>query len=132
MNPLISSLIPFATASVLAFSTVSANAADLPKELTTAITHAGLASGSSDLKTVQVHLHHVVNCLVGPNGAGFDAGQANPCKDQGDGAIPDAPAEKQKILLTAVTTAQGGLAETDLDKAKADAANVQAIIRKAE
>lgn len=129
MNRLFS---PFAAASVLLLAAFPVHAADLPKELTTAITHAGMAAGSTDLKMVQTHLHHVVNCLVGPSGAGFDAGQANPCKDQGSGAIPDAPADKQMILKTALASAQSGIAETDVAKAKTTAAEVQAIIKKAE
>jgi hypothetical protein len=132
MNPRFSVFSPFAVAGLLLLSVAPAGAADLSKELTTAITHAGLAAGSPDLKMVQVHLHHVVNCLVGPNGTGFDPGNVNPCKDLGAGAIPDASPEKQKILQTAVASAQSGLAETDVAKAKSDAADVQAIIRKAE
>jgi hypothetical protein len=132
MNPKFSPFAHLAAASFLLLSVVPAGAADLPKELTTAITHAGLAAGSTDLKMVQTHLHHVVNCLVGPGGAGFDAGQANPCKDQGMGAIPDAPPDKQKILQTALASAQSGLAETDLAKAQASATAAQAAIKKAE
>jgi hypothetical protein len=125
-------LAPLAAASVLLLSALPAAAADLSKELTTAITHAGLAAGSPDLKMVQTHLHHVVNCLVGPSGAGFDATQLNPCKDQGAGAIPDSAPDKQKILMAAVASAQSGIAETDVAKAKSTAADVQAMIRKAE
>ncbi len=132
MNPLFSPFAPVAAASFLLLSVVPAGAADASKELTTAITHAGLAAGSADLKMVQTHLHHVVNCLVGPGGAGFDAGPGNPCKDQGTGAIPDSPPDKQKILQTALAVAQSGLAETDLAKAKADALETQAAIKKAE
>ena len=39
---------------------------------------------------VQAHLHHTLNCLVGPGGDGFDAKQMNPCAQAGNGAIPDA------------------------------------------
>jgi hypothetical protein len=34
-------------------------------------------------------LHHTINCLVGPQEDGFDAKELNPCKDFGNGAIPD-------------------------------------------
>ena len=30
------------------------------------------------MKTTQMHLHHVVNCLVGPQGEGFDASLREP------------------------------------------------------
>ncbi|PKU26485.1 hypothetical protein [Telmatospirillum siberiense] len=132
MSPLISSFRIAIAAGVLSLFALPAGAAELSKELSTAVTHAGLAAGSPDLKMVQTHLHHVVNCLVGPAGAGFDSGQANPCKDQGTGAIPDAPADKQKLLLTAAALAQGGLAETDLAKAQAAATATQAAIKGAE
>lgn len=132
MNPLISSFKAALAVGMLSLFALPASAADLPKEVSTAVTHAGLAAGSPDLKMVQTHLHHVVNCLVGPAGAGFDAGQANPCKDQGGGAIPDAPADKQKSLQAALALAQGGLAETDLGKAQAAATATQAALKKAE
>ena len=32
-----------------------------------------MAAKAADLKTTQMHLHHAVNCLVGPGGKGFDA-----------------------------------------------------------
>jgi hypothetical protein len=132
MNPFLSPLAPIAAAGFLLLAAVPAGAADLPKELSTAITHAGMAAGAADLKMVQTHLHHVVNCLVGPNGAGFDAAPGNPCKDQGAGAIPDSSPDKQKILQTALASAESGIAETDIVKAKADATEAQAAIKKAE
>jgi len=132
MNRSFTPLKALATTGLFLLCTLPAGAADLSKEMSTAVTHAGLAAGSADLKTVQVHLHHVVNCLVGPDGAGFDAGPGNPCKDQGAGAIPDAPADKKASLQEAVASAQSGLAETDLAKAKATALSVQALLKKAE
>jgi hypothetical protein len=41
------------------------SAADVNKEVSTAAQHAGFAGSSKDMKTTQMHLHHVVNCLVG-------------------------------------------------------------------
>lgn len=35
-------------------------------ELKTALEHAGFAEKQESLKTVTWHLHHVLNCLVGP------------------------------------------------------------------
>ena len=55
-----------------------ASAADANKEVSTAAQHAGFAGSSKDIKTTQMHLHHVVNCLVGPQGEGFDASFATP------------------------------------------------------
>ena len=126
------SLFAILLAAPLLVSSVPAMAGDLGKELSTAVTHAGMAAGSTELKMVQTHLHHVVNCLVGPQGAGFDAAAGNPCKDQGGGAIADAPPAKQAMLKTALATAQSGIMETDLAKAKATAAETQLALKKAE
>jgi len=105
-------------------------AADAAKEIATAGAHAGMAAASADLKMVHTHLHHVLNCLEGPGGKDFDAGQANPCKDQGMGAIPDAEASAKPQLEGAVVLAKSGLAESDLAKAKDHAAEVQAALKR--
>jgi uncharacterized membrane protein len=41
------------------------------------------------LQQVTLHLHHVLNCAVGPDGMGFDAAAGNPCKGQGNGFLSD-------------------------------------------
>ena len=105
-------------------------AADPAKEIATAAAHAGLASGSADLKMVQTHLHHAINCLVGPAGAGYDGTQANPCKDQGAGALTDAPTEKKPGLEAALTLITDAASETDAVKAKAKAAEAQMALNK--
>jgi hypothetical protein len=88
--------------------------ADTAAELSIAQTHAGMAAKAADLKTTQMHLHHAVNCLVGPGGAGYDATNANPCAKAGNGAIPDSMNAAQKAKLqTAVADAGPGLSTTD-------------------
>jgi len=67
----------------------SAQAADPAQEAATAGLHAGLAAKAATIEQVHMHLHHTVNCLVGPAGQGFDAKEANPCQKLGNGAIPD-------------------------------------------
>ena len=52
--------------------------ADLAGELSTAQTHAGMAATQADITMAHKHLQHAVNCLVGPNGTGFDAAAGNP------------------------------------------------------
>ena len=49
------------------------------------------AAQATDLNTVHMHLHHALNCLVGPNGKGFDAKEMNPCAHAGnaDNTIDD-------------------------------------------
>jgi len=96
--------------------------ADAHSELVTATTHADLASQAADLNGVHMHLHHAVNCLVGTGGAGYDATQINPCANAGKGVIPDTTDAKKKTALeAAVKTAEDGIAQTDLAKAKASA-----------
>lgn len=109
-----------------------ARADDVGKEVSTAATHAGMAAAASDMKTTQMHLHHVVNCLVGPNGAGFDAAEANPCKGQGNGAIPDTKdAGKLASLNQALAQANAGLKETDVAAAQKDATATYGLLQKA-
>ena len=71
-------------------------AADVSAEITNAAMHAGLAAKGTDIATVHTHLHHTVNCLVGPGGQGFDAKELNPCANNGAGAIPDSTSATTK------------------------------------
>jgi hypothetical protein len=96
--------------------------ADEAGELAIAQTHAGLAAKATALNGVHMHLHHALNCLVGPNGNGYDSSQANPCAKAGKGAITDSTDAAQKAKLqTAVSSAQAGIAATDLATAQKDA-----------
>jgi hypothetical protein len=125
-------VLTIASAAILFGIGSAAFAADSAKEISTAATHAGYAADATEMKTAQAHLHHTINCLVGPNGAGFDATQANPCKDQGSGAIPDtSDAAKKQALQGAVAKAMSGLKQSDLAGAKKDAMEAQAILKKA-
>lgn len=107
--------------------------ADGHSEIVIAATHAGLAAQGSDVATVHMHLHHTLNCLVGPSGMGFDAKELDPCAHAGSGAIPDAKSAAAKTALQAAAAeARTGIAETDLAKAQKDAADTQAMLKKAE
>lgn len=121
---------PVAAAALLTAITLPAFAGDYAKEVTTAAAHAGYAAASTTIANVHMHLHHTINCIVGPTGAGFDANEMDPCKDQGDGAIKDTmdPA-KQQILNDAVTKAESGLATDDLPTATMDAGAVQTMLK---
>lgn len=67
-----------------------AQTSGLEAELKTASYHAGeLARKATTLATVQLHLHHVLNCLVGSSDKRFDAAAGDPCKGQGKGIIAD-------------------------------------------
>lgn len=101
------------------------------KQAQTAAAHAGMALGASDLKMAHAHLQHVVNCLVGPSGKGFDAEAANPCKGMGHGAIVDAKgdAAAEARLHKALDEATQGLQATTLDRAHADAQQAMSTLQ---
>ena len=106
----------------VAAQTADANGA-ASKQIATAGAHAGMALGAADLMTTHMHLHHVVNCLVGPSGKGFDAKAEDPCKGMGQGAIVDAKgdAATEARLQAALGHAEQGLKAGTLDAAHADA-----------
>lgn len=106
--------------------------ADGHSEIVLAEQHAGLAAQSTDVALVRAHLHHALNCLVGPGGPGFDAHEMNPCANAGNGAIPDGGVLKKLPLKAAAAEARKGLAEPDLAKAQLHAAKTAEMLMKAE
>ena len=108
----------------------SAQGADPVQEAATGGVHAGLAAQAATIQQVHMHLHHTVNCLVGPKGEGFDANEANPCQKLGNGAIPDTTDSAVKAKLTAaLAKAQAGLKSDDLTAAKKAAPEAQAALK---
>lgn len=101
------------------------------KEVKTAAAHAGMAMGSADLKMAHAHLQHVVNCLVGPAGNGYDAQAEDPCKGMGQGAIVDAKddAARQSRLQAAAMQAMQGVKAATVDEAHADAQKVMTSLQ---
>jgi len=117
-------------ASTMVAAPLAAFAGDEGAEITNAATHAGLAAQAGDIDGVHTHLHHTVNCLVGPGGAGFDASQLNPCANTGKGAIPDADSDSaRQALEAALSKANSGLASSDLATAQKDAAGTEAMLK---
>ena len=105
---------------------LAANAADAATEITTAATHAGFASKSGTIKMVHAHMHHALNCLVGPGGDGFDTTALNPCKNSGNGAIPDTTDAAKKASLEKVAAdLRAGLADDNLASAQKTAAGAE-------
>ena len=49
----------------------------------TAMKHAEMAVNATSLKEVQMHLHHVLNCLEGKSGKDFNASFGDPCNGKG-------------------------------------------------
>lgn len=91
----------------------AAQAGDAAEQAQTAADHAGYAAGSDGIDSVHAHLHHALNCLVGPNGEGFDASFGYPCDGMGSGALNDADMDHQTTYLDAIAEIKGGLA-TDM------------------
>jgi len=107
--------------------------ADAHSEIVLAATHAGLAASATDIASVHSHLHHALNCLVGPSGLGFDAKEMNPCAQSGKGAIPDTvDAAKKTALEAAVVRARSGAASPNLDAARKAASVTAAALKKLE
>ena len=118
---LISALAGVGAAALLA-APLPAFAADAHGEAVTAATHADLAAKAADMAGTQMHLHHALNCLVGPSGKDFDAKNMNPCANSGNGAITDETDPVKKAgLEKAADDAREALAATDLASAQRDA-----------
>lgn len=108
----------------------SAMAADAAPQAKTAAVHAGLAAKAENIKGVHTHLHHALNCLVGPEGKGFDSDEMNPCADMGNGAIPDTTNDNMTEKLdSAVAKVNSGLDTDDYDDAKAAAMSAQKMLK---
>ena len=117
----------------LLFAATAFAAADIGSEINNAAQHAGLAAQAANIDGVHMHMHHALNCLVGPQGTGFDAKQMNPCAQSGNGAIPDEMDAAKKAKLTAATAdLTKGLAENDIAAAKADATAASTAIASAK
>ena len=112
---------------------IPAVAAEPAAELKTAITHAGYSAKQEALPGATTHLHHALNCLVGPQGKGFDAAPGNPCQGQGNGYLPDLKASKGETdqyyeALWAARIAEQGLASKNLAETKAASRAVIAVL----
>lgn len=111
-------------------ATALAAGGDAAKEAATAVQHAQLAAASQSVAVTDMHLHHVINCLVGPHGRGFYAKAGNPCKGMGSGAVRDSSGDKDlhSKALRALTVARHGVASKDLSAAHDAASKVAQIL----
>lgn len=98
-----------------------AQADNASAQVQTAADHAGYAAGSDGIDSVHAHLHHALNCLVGPDGEGFDASFGNPCDGMGSGALDGADMEHEATYLDAIVEINAGLATDDLVAAQSSA-----------
>lgn len=107
--------------------------ADAHSEIVNAAEHAGYAAAAADIAGVHAHLHHALNCLVGPGGNGFDAKELNPCAHAGNEIIPDtSDAAKKASFEAAAAKAREGIADGNLASAKATAADLATTLKKDE
>lgn len=104
-------------------------AADAQQAIGIAAQHAGLAANAGNINVVHTHMHHVLNCLVGPGGDGFDAMPGNPCAMAG-GAIPqENNADMKTKLLNVAAQIRAGIGESNMDAAKKIATDAQNDLR---
>lgn len=117
----------FALGGLVSFLPV-AGMADGPQAIATAAQHAGLAANSGDIAGVHRHLHHTLNCLVGPEGDGFDQSAGNPCQAAG-GAIPQTADAEMRMKLEGIAgQVRSAIGNSDLAAAKEAAMDVQEML----
>lgn len=104
------------------------------KELDTATEHAGFAAKADTLKKHRMHLQHVVNCLVGERGKGFDDSVGNPCNGMGKGAIHDMEVSETaaRMLKQAAKLAHIGTRIESAEAAGHVAQAVEALLQEAK
>ena len=100
----------------------------------TTVQHSKFSQDYSNMKEITSHLQHVVNCIEGAVGPGFEGGAGNPCQGQGNGMIVDAKKAGGKFTQTvgwmevADNLAKSGKRATSADAAKAYGAATQAVL----
>lgn len=95
---------------LLSLSGVTLAATNGSKEVQTAIEHAGFAGNAKTTDQVHLHLHHVINCLVGSKGEDYYPAAGDPCQGEGGGALNDLKGTPQrKYLQQALALAKTGV-----------------------
>ena len=113
------------------FSTAALAKTAVENEVSTAIDHAEFSVKANDVAILHLHLHHVVNCLVGENGKQFYAAAGDPCKGMGNGAINDAQSPALKTRLENILAeAEKGLNEKEFTRAHKTASLVKRMLRR--
>jgi hypothetical protein len=103
--------------------------ADAHAEIATAAQHAGFAAAAPNLVQTHMHLHHALNCLVGPQDGDFDKTNMNPCAQEGKGAFPDeSDPEIKTKLQSAMSACEDGIGSSDEATAKKDAATAESLL----
>ncbi len=135
-------LLAFVVATVFATSVLAANmTSQATKELDTATFHANAAAGYNALKEIELHLHHVVNCIEGKNGKNYFKPSGDVCEGRGNGLFADlkdsgmAGAHALPYVEIADTVALWGISKgmaNDVGRAKAAAQMAKLILDQAK
>ncbi len=112
---------------------IEAPSGNLATQLATAITHAGFSANAEAVEMATTHLGHVLNCIVGEGGEGFNADWGNPCGSQGAGIVNELASHPQAADLAGLVEAARGLAaqgvtQTSLVAVQAAAAGASALL----
>jgi len=125
-------LIALAIAALAASGAVFAQDA-LETQLATAVQHAEFSMGADDIDMAVRHLGHVLNCIAGEGGDGFDGSWGHPCDGQGAGILNDieghaAADDLMAVLRSAHGLAMDGVEAGSLGAVQAAAAGVRALL----
>ncbi|MGH8278385.1 MAG: hypothetical protein ACRETQ_02305 [Gammaproteobacteria bacterium] len=121
----------------VSIAAIGAAVSPLQKEIATAKIHAEVVAHADSLKTAHLHLHHVINCLVGADGHGYSAAaeavSAAPCKGLGNGAVADSASNPalHALMDDALRDAQAGVRAQSVTAARADGAEIVALLDQA-
>jgi hypothetical protein len=120
-------------ASVLMLGAAALTQEALDTQVATAIQHAGFSMNADAHASAQQHLGHVLNCIAGEGGEGFDGSWGHPCGGQGAGILSDveAHAESEAAMLlvrSAHALAMEGVQAESLAEVRAAAAGVRALL----
>ncbi len=139
----------FGIIAVLAVAALALTSATLGAEMTsaarrqldTAITHAGAAAGYNTIPEIELHLHHVVNCIEGKSGKGYFKESGDVCEGMGRGLLADlkdagmAGAHAAPYAEIGDQVALWGIAKTmakDVGRAKAAAEMAKLVLEQAK
>lgn len=83
----------------LGFSSNTFAAGNAQAEISKALLHADFLIKADTLAHMHMHMHHILNCMVGEHGKAFDPKVMDPCKGLGNGAIHDESSPAKRRLL---------------------------------
>ena len=108
----------------------AASATSVSSEIAAAAIHAGLSAESTTLQVANMHLHHTLNCLVGPSGTGFNSSYFNPCAHLGHGAIPDSGNSRETLKLRHIAEqVRTALKDGQLRTVQKDASRIESELK---